>query len=64
MAVILVGALIIGLTLGLLGSGGAAITVPVLVSLVRHHATQSIAESLAIVGLISIAAAFPYAKSN
>lgn len=64
MTVILVGALIIGLTLGLLGSGGSAITVPVLVYLVGHHAKQSIAESMAIVGLISVVAAIPYAKSK
>lgn len=64
MVVILIGALIIGLTLGLLGSGGSAITVPVLVYLVGHAAKQSIAESMAIVGVISIAAAIPYAMSK
>jgi uncharacterized membrane protein YfcA len=64
MVIILVGALIIGLTLGLLGSGGSAITVPVLVYLVGHHAKQSIAESMAIVGLISLAAAIPYARAK
>ena len=64
MVYILVGALIIGLTLGLLGSGGSAITVPVLVYLVGHATKQSIAESMAIVGLISVAAAIPYAKGK
>lgn len=64
MVFVLVGALIIGLTLGLLGSGGSAITVPVLVYLVGHATKQSIAESMAIVGLISIAAAIPYAKAK
>lgn len=64
MTFVLIGALIIGLTLGLLGSGGSAITVPVLVYLVGHNTKQSIAESMAIVGLISVAAAIPYAKSN
>lgn len=64
MVVVLIGALIIGLTLGLLGSGGSAITVPVLVYLVGHATKQSIAESMAIVGLISIAAAIPYAKAK
>lgn len=58
------GALIIGITLGLLGSGGSAITVPVLVYLVGHATKQSIAESMAIVGLISLAAAIPYARSQ
>lgn len=64
MIVVLTGAVMIGLTLGLLGSGGSAITVPVLVYLVGHHTKQSIAESMAIVGLISIAAAIPYAKAK
>lgn len=64
MVFVLIGALIIGLTLGLLGSGGSAITVPVLVYLVGHATKQSIAESMAIVGLISIAAAIPYAKGK
>jgi len=64
MLVIVVGAAIIGLTLGLLGSGGSAITVPVLVYLVGHHTKQSIAESMAIVGLISIAAAIPYGRAH
>lgn len=64
MSFILIGSLIIGLTLGLLGSGGSAITVPVLVYLVGHGTKESITESMAIVGLISIAAAIPYASSK
>ena len=64
MGVVLIGALVIGLTLGMLGSGGSAITVPVLIYLVGHAAKQSIAESMAIVGLISVAAAIPYARSK
>ncbi len=47
------GALFIGLCLGLLGSGGAIITVPVLVYLVHHPEKQAIAESLAIVCVIA-----------
>ncbi len=62
--IVILGALIIGLTLGLLGSGGSAITVPVLIYLVGHHAKQSIAESMAIVGLISVMAAIPYARAK
>lgn len=61
---ILIGAMLIGLTLGMLGSGGSAITVPILIYLVGHGAKESIAESMAIVGLISIAAAIPYAKAH
>lgn len=64
MGYILIGSLLIGLTLGLLGSGGSAMTVPILVYFVGHSAKQSIAESMAIVGLISIAAAIPYASSR
>ena len=64
MAIVLIGATIIGLTLGMLGSGGSAITVPVLVYLVGHGAKESIAESMAIVGLISLVAAIPYARSH
>lgn len=64
MVVVIAGALIIGVTLGLLGAGGSAITVPVLVYLVGHTTKQSIAESMAIVGLISMAAAVPYARSK
>jgi uncharacterized protein len=58
----IVGALLIGITLGLLGSGGSTITVPVLKYLVGHGAKESIAESMAIVGAIAVAAAIPYAK--
>lgn len=60
----IIGALLIGLTLGLLGSGGSAITVPVLIYLVGHDTKQSIAESMAIVGLISLAAVIPYARAR
>lgn len=64
MTFVLIGALLIGITLGMLGSGGSAITVPVLVYLVGHSGKVSIAESMAIVGLISIAAAIPYGRSK
>ena len=64
METILIGALLIGITLGLLGSGGSTITVPVLVYLVGHDAKLAIAESMAIVGLISLASAIPYSRSN
>jgi uncharacterized membrane protein YfcA len=64
MTFILIGAILIGLTLGMLGSGGSAITVPVLVYLVGHSGKVSIAESMAIVGLISVAAAIPYGRTQ
>ncbi len=54
------GALVIGLSLGLLGSGGSILTVPVLVYLVKEPQKLAIAESLAIVGGISLVGALPY----
>lgn len=51
------GAAAVGLSLGLLGSGGAILTVPILVYLVGHDEKIAIAESLAIVGAIAVAGA-------
>jgi uncharacterized protein len=56
-----IGAALIGLSLGLLGSGGSILTVPVLVYLVGESDKLAIAESLAIVGGISLFGAIPYA---
>lgn len=55
-----IGAALIGLSLGLLGSGGSILTVPVLVYLVGEPEKLAIAESLAIVGGISLVGAVPY----
>lgn len=55
----LVGALAIGLSLGLLGSGGSILTVPVLVYLVGQDEKLAIAGSLGIVGAISLLGAIP-----
>ncbi len=49
------GAAAVGLSLGLLGSGGAILTAPILVYLVGHDEKSAIAESLAIVGAIAVA---------
>jgi uncharacterized membrane protein YfcA len=57
-----VGALVIGLTLGLLGSGGSILTVPVLVYLVGEPEKAAIADSLAIVGLIAAGGVVPYLR--
>lgn len=59
-----IGALLIGVTLGLLGSGGSALTVPVLVYVVGHDAKLAIAESMAIVGLIALVASVSYARDR
>lgn len=61
MDVAIIGALIIGLCLGMLGSGGSIMTVPVLVFILQQPEKQAIAESLAIVGLIAMMASLPYA---
>ncbi|HCD51982.1 MAG TPA: sulfite exporter TauE/SafE family protein [Balneolaceae bacterium] len=61
MLLALLGALLIGLSLGLLGSGGSILTVPVLVYLVGEPDKVAIAESLGIVAGISLVGALPYA---
>lgn len=60
----ILGAILVGLILGLLGSGGSAIMVPILVYVVGHDAKISIAESMVIVGAISAAGAIPFARSK
>ena len=64
MLYVLLGALAIGLVLGLLGSGGSILTVPVLVYLAGESEKVAIAESLAIVGVIALAGAIPYARQK
>ncbi len=61
MALALLGALSIGLTLGLLGFGGSILTVPLLVFILDRPEKIAVAESLAIVGLVAIAGVIPYA---
>ncbi|MEZ0347039.1 MAG: sulfite exporter TauE/SafE family protein [Thermus sp.] len=61
MSLALLGALLIGLSLGLLGSGGSILTVPVLVYLLGEPPKQAIAESLLVVGGIALLGATPYA---
>lgn len=56
-----IGALLVGLSLGLLGSGGSILTVPVLIYLAGEQEKAAIAESLGIVGTISLAGFIPYA---
>lgn len=60
----LLGAVAIGLVLGLLGSGGSILTVPVLVYLAGVPTKVAIAESLAIVGGIALFGALPYARQK
>ncbi|TVQ75838.1 MAG: sulfite exporter TauE/SafE family protein [Phycisphaeraceae bacterium] len=59
-----VGALLIGVSLGLFGSGGSILTVPVLVYLLGHEEKTAIAESLLIVGCIAAFGALQYAAAR
>lgn len=58
------GAIAIGVSLGLLGSGGSILTVPVLVYLMGQDEKVAIAGSLAIVGTISLIGSLPYLRSK
>jgi len=60
----LLGALAIGLSLGLLGSGGSILTVPVLHYLVGQPEKLAIGGSLLVVGLVAATASVPYALSR
>ena len=64
MLLALAGAVLIGLTLGLLGSGGSILAVPVLLYLVHMPDKLAIASSLGIVGGISVVGAAPYARNR
>lgn len=64
MLLALLGAIAIGLSLGLLGSGGSILTVPVLHYLLGQPEKLAIAGSLLVVGLIAAAASLPYARSR
>lgn len=57
-----IGAICIGLSLGLLGSGGSVLTVPVLVYLVGQEEKVAIAGSLFVVGSIALAGSLPYVR--
>ena len=57
----LLGALAIGLSLGLLGSGGSILTVPILVYVLGQPEKVAIAGSLLIVGAIALIGAIPWA---
>jgi len=58
------GALAIGLSLGLLGSGGSILTVPVLIYFFDQPEKLAIAGSLAIVGLIALFGSLSYIRKG
>lgn len=58
------GAVAIGLSLGLLGSGGSILTVPVLIYLLGQDEKVAIAGSLFVVGTIAFAGSFQYLRAR
>lgn len=60
MILALLAALAIGVSLGLLGSGGSIFTIPSLVFILQRPEKEAIAESLAIVGIIAFFGSIPY----
>ncbi len=61
-AAVWLGALVVGVTLGLLGSGGSIVTVPLLIYLVEQPEKVAIASSLMIVGTISAVGAMGHIR--
>jgi len=59
---VLFGALMVGLSLGLLGAGGSFMTIPILVYVVGQEEKVAFASALAIVAVISFFSALGYAK--
>lgn len=57
-------ALLIGLSLGLLGGGGSILTVPMLVYVLHIDAKQSIASSLFVVGVTSLVGTIAHARAG
>ncbi len=57
-------AVLIGVSLGLLGGGGSILTVPILVYVLGQGAHEAIATSLLVVGATSIAALVPHARKG
>ncbi len=58
------GALLIGLSLGLIGGGGSILTVPILVYLLKVDPVQATAYSLFVVGLTSLVGSYNYFRKS
>ena len=59
-----IGAILIGITLGLIGGGGSILTVPVLVYLMDVEPVPATAYSLFVVGLTALIGSFTYMKKK
>src|SRR5437762_13619841 len=59
-----IGSILIGLTLGLLGSGGSILTVPVLVYLLHYSPVTATGYSLFIVGFTALIGASTYMRKQ
>ncbi len=64
LSVTLAAAILIGVTLGLLGGGGSILTVPILVYIARVPAKEAIAMSLFVVGVTAAFAVIPHARAG
>ncbi len=60
----MIGAMVVGLSLGLLGAGGSILTVPTLIYLVGQEEKLAIASSLFVVGCISVGGAIFSSKKK
>ncbi len=58
------GALFVGFSLGMFGSGGSILTVPILVYVLGQDEKVAIAGSLAIVGLVALFGSAPYIRDK
>lgn len=57
-------AVLVGISLGLMGGGGSILTVPIFVYLLGFETKESIAMSLAVVGFVSLFGAFSHWKAG
>ncbi|TDE22722.1 sulfite exporter TauE/SafE family protein [Actinomadura sp. 6K520] len=64
LALTLLAALAVGVSLGLLGGGGSILTVPILVYVAGVETKQAIAMSLFVVGATSLAGVVPHARAK
>ena len=63
-AVAVVLAVLVGVSLGLLGGGGSILTVPLLAYVAGMEAKQAIATSLVVVGVTSTVSAMPVSQAS